>query len=128
MRFILKGFTQEMGFRVFEFEKVDEDQTRTAYTISADLALTRRYDIRIQDLPLLCRLSLERHEASDDTRSFIFRRGNEQPCDEMQGGGRCSIAEAPRTSSGVFSPRRAGMTRLAAGEPGRPGTPAPPDT
>ena len=29
MRFILKGFTQEMGFRVFEFVKVDEDQTRT---------------------------------------------------------------------------------------------------
>jgi hypothetical protein len=61
-----------MGFRVFEFVRVDEDETRTEYTISADLALTRRYDIRIQDLPLLCRLSLERHEASDDTRSFIF--------------------------------------------------------
>ena len=75
MRFILKGFTQEIGFRVFEFEKVDEDQTRTEYTVSADLALTRRYDIRIQDLPLLCRLFLERHEASDDTRSFIFTEG-----------------------------------------------------
>ena len=75
MRFILKGFTQEMGIRVFAFERVGEDQTRTEYTISADLALTRRYDIRIQDLPLLCRLSLERHEASDDTRSFIFTEG-----------------------------------------------------
>jgi len=75
MRFILKGFTQEMGFRVFEFVKVDEDQTRTEYTISADLALTRRYDIRIQDLPLLCRLSLERHETADDTHTFIFTEG-----------------------------------------------------
>jgi hypothetical protein len=73
--FILKGFTQEMGIRVFAFERVGEDQKRTEYTISADLALTRRYDIRIQDLPLLCRLSLERHEASDDTRSFIFTEG-----------------------------------------------------
>src|SRR5215471_8303682 len=73
MRFILKGFTQEMGFRIFEFVKVDEDQTRTEYTISADLALTRRYDIRIQDLPLLCRLSLERHEAAADAASLKRR-------------------------------------------------------
>ena len=56
MGFILKGFTQEMGIRVFAFERVGEDHTRTEYTISADLALTRRYDIRVQDLPLLCRL------------------------------------------------------------------------
>jgi hypothetical protein len=48
MRFILKGFTQEMRFRVFEFEKVGEDQTRTEHTVSADLALTQRYNIRVQ--------------------------------------------------------------------------------
>lgn len=75
MRLILKGFTQEMGSRVFEFEKVGEDQTRTDYTVSADLALTRKYDIRIQDLPLLCRVFLESHEAADDTRTFIFTEG-----------------------------------------------------
>jgi len=75
MGFILKGFTQEMGIRVFAFERVGEDQTRTEYTISADLALTRRYDIRIQDLPLLCRLSLERHETADDAHTFIFTEG-----------------------------------------------------
>ena len=75
MRFILKGFTQEMRFRVFEFEKVGEDQTRTEYTVSADLALTQRYNIRVQELPLLCRLFLERHEVADDTRSFILTEG-----------------------------------------------------
>ena len=75
MRFILKGFTQETGVRVFAFERVAEDQTRTEYTVSADLALIRRYDIRIQDLPLLCRLFLERHEAVYDTHSFIFTEG-----------------------------------------------------
>ena len=75
MGFILKGFTQEMGIRVFAFERVGEDQTRTECTVSADLALTRRYDIRVQDLPLLCRLFLERHEAADDTRRFIFTEG-----------------------------------------------------
>ena len=83
------------GFRIFE--KVGEDQTRTEYTVSADLALTRKYDIRIQELPLLCRLFLERHETADDTRTFIFLEGEmSSHCDEMQGSIRC-ITEAPGT-------------------------------
>ena len=72
MRFILNGFTQEMGFRVFAFEKVGDDHSRTAYTVKADLALSRRYDIRMQELPLLCRVLLERREQADESRTFTF--------------------------------------------------------
>ena len=72
MRFILTGFTQDMGFRVFAFEKVGEDRTRTAYMVRADLALTRRYGIRMQELPLLCQALLERCENSAGTRRFTF--------------------------------------------------------
>ena len=108
MRFILKGFTQEMGFRVFEFVKVGEDQTRTEYTISADLALTRRYDIRIQDLPLLCRLSLERHEASDDTRSFIFTEG-EMSCHATKCKAAAEAASLKRRAYHPAFSRRAGQ-------------------
>jgi len=72
MGFILKGFTEDMGFRVFAFEKVAQDQTRTEYTVRADLALTRRYDIRMQELPLLCRLLLERRETVDETHTLTF--------------------------------------------------------
>src|SRR5215510_562381 len=61
-----------MGFRVFAFEKVEEDRTRTAYLVTADLALTRRYDIRMQELPLLCQALLERCENATGTRSFTF--------------------------------------------------------
>jgi hypothetical protein len=48
MQFILTGFTQELGFRVFAFERMGEDRIRTRWTVSADLALSRRYGIRLK--------------------------------------------------------------------------------
>jgi hypothetical protein len=42
------------------------------FTVSADLALTRRYDIRLQELPLLCREVLDRREESDENRTFTY--------------------------------------------------------
>jgi len=71
-RFILTGFTQDMGFRVFAFAHIGADGIRTEYTIRADLGLIRRYDIRMQELPLLCRGVLERRESAGMTRSFTF--------------------------------------------------------
>ncbi len=62
MQFALTGFKQDTGFRVFAFECTAADRTRTEYTVRADLALTRKYGIQMQDLPLLCRGLLERHE------------------------------------------------------------------
>jgi len=60
VQFSLIGFSQDVGFRVFAFEGTAADRTRTAYTVRADLALTRKYGIRVQELPLLCRALLER--------------------------------------------------------------------
>ena len=60
LQFILTGFTQDMGFRVFAFERMGEGRVRTKFTVRADLSLIRRYDIRMQELPLLCRNLLER--------------------------------------------------------------------
>ena len=60
MQFSLIGFRQDTGFRVFTFEGTAADHTRTAYTVRADLALTRKHGIRVQELPLLCREILER--------------------------------------------------------------------
>ena len=42
MQFILTGFTQDMGFRVFAFERLADDRTRTKCSVRADLALIRR--------------------------------------------------------------------------------------
>jgi len=71
IQFLLKGFSEVMGFRTFQFESVAADRTRTAFTVRTDLALTRRYGIRLQELPLLCRAVLERnHEAEE--RAFTY--------------------------------------------------------
>jgi len=72
MQFILTGFTQDVGFRVFAFEGIAADRARTNFTVRADLGLIKGYGIRIQELPLLCRSLLERREAEGDTRGLTF--------------------------------------------------------
>ena len=72
MQFVITGFTNEMGFRVFAFEGVGPDRVRTAYKVKADLALIRKYGIRIQELPLLCRAILEQRFGVDEQRTFIY--------------------------------------------------------
>jgi hypothetical protein len=69
MQYILTGFTQDTGFRVFAFEGVAVGQIRTVFTVRADLALSRRYGIAMQELPLLCRSLLDRQEegSQDDS-------------------------------------------------------------
>jgi hypothetical protein len=72
MQFMLKGFTQRSGFRVFEFDCIGPSLPRTQFTVRADLDLVRRYGIRVQELPLLCRLVLETRDASEEARAFTF--------------------------------------------------------
>lgn len=72
MNFILTGFTQSTEFRVFEFDCVGPTQPRTQFTVRADLGLIRRYGIRLQDLPLLCRAVLETREEAGEARAFTF--------------------------------------------------------
>jgi len=72
VRFVLTGFTEDAGCRVFTFERIAEDQARTKFVVKADLALSRRHDIRLQELPLLCREILERCDADEQARTFIY--------------------------------------------------------
>jgi hypothetical protein len=72
MQFNLMGFSQDVGVRVFSFERVEADRTRTPCTVRADLALIRGYGIRIQDLPLLCRGLLERHDEGTQPGTLTF--------------------------------------------------------
>jgi hypothetical protein len=65
MQFILTGFTQDREFRVFAFEGIAADRVRTPFTVRADLALSRTYGIRLQELPLMCRGILERREEGE---------------------------------------------------------------
>ena len=72
MQFMLTGFTQDMAFRVFAFERMGSDRVRTKMVVRADLALIRRYGIQMQELPLLCRNLLERNENGAETRTLTF--------------------------------------------------------
>ena len=72
MHFILKGFSQDSEFRVFAFDGITEDWTRSPFTVRTNLALTRQYRIRLQELPLLCRTVLERRHEGEEQQGFTF--------------------------------------------------------
>lgn len=72
MQYILVGFTNDTGFRVFAFEGISEDRIRTQYRVRADLVLMKKHGIRVQELPLLCRELLERRDQADTTRAFTY--------------------------------------------------------
>lgn len=42
MQFVLTGFIPDTGFRVFAFDGIAEDRSRTGFTVRTDLALIRR--------------------------------------------------------------------------------------
>ncbi len=76
MQYLLTGFIQNTGVRVFAFECVAADRVRTAYSVKADLALARKHGIQMQELPLLCRGVLERRGEGDEQRAFTFTEGD----------------------------------------------------
>ncbi len=104
MQFILTGFTQDMGVRVFAFEGVDADRARTAFIVRADLALTRRYGIKMQELPLLCRSFLERrHEGGDAIGVLTFSEQEMSICASNRAAAKDGAGHkrtAPRRPSG----------------------------
>lgn len=72
MQFVLLGFGQRAGVRLYAFQSCI-DRTRTDFSVAVDLALTQRYGIRIQELPLLCRELLERQvREGEGTRQLAF--------------------------------------------------------
>ena len=72
MRYILTGFTFDTGCRVFAFQGIRDDNTRLEFTVRADLSLIRKYNIRLQELPLLCRGLLERRPETEGTRHLTL--------------------------------------------------------
>ena len=72
MNYILTGFKQDTGVRVFSFEGIAADRTRAAFSVKADLGLARQHGIRMQELPLLCRQLLEECEAGQQTSAMTF--------------------------------------------------------
>jgi hypothetical protein len=112
MPFILTGFRQDMGFRVFAFERRETDRSRMEFTVKADLALIRRYDIRVQELPLLCRSFLESREGLTDAAVVTYKDAQALTYseDEMRA---CAVT---RTAAKNEAARRRKPPRRPAGE------------
>ena len=55
MEYQFTGFTHSGEFREFAFDGVADDRSKTRFKVIADLALSRKYHIAVQELPLLCR-------------------------------------------------------------------------
>lgn len=72
LRFVFDGFKQEAGFRLFAFQRVESDNSRTSFSVRVELGLIRLYGIHVQDLPLLCRDLLERRADSEVAREMTF--------------------------------------------------------
>ena len=102
MQFILTGFTHDMGFRVFEFDRLGEDRSRTKCTVRADLSMIRRYGIQIQDLPLLCRDLLDRSDERNELQSLTFTEAEMRACANERTAAR-ELAVSKRKSRRPFS-------------------------
>jgi hypothetical protein len=108
MPFILSGFTQNSGCRVFTFECIGPDRSRTKYTVRADLSLIRTYGIQIQELPLLCRglldrQDLDRQDKDREKRSVTFSEEEMRACANERATARAEAEKkrrAPRRPSG----------------------------
>ena len=59
MVFALMGVTNEGSLRRFTFELAGSGPPRTTVVVVADMALVRKYEIPLQELPLLCVRLLE---------------------------------------------------------------------
>jgi len=80
MQFMLTGFTQDLAFRVFAFERMGSDRIRTKMVVRADLALVRRYGIQMQELPLLCRNLLERRDGDNSGGEHTLTFSEDDMC------------------------------------------------
>ena len=72
MDFLLVGFKEGSDVRHFRFECVGPDRLRRTVVIHADMALARKHEIRMQELPLLCRRLLESIDEGEITDAVTF--------------------------------------------------------
>ena len=78
MEYVLNSFHHESNIRKFVFDGIDADYKRTPFTVCVDLGLIRKYEISLQELPLLCRHLLEGQAAEAQIRVLTFTEADMQ--------------------------------------------------
>ena len=74
MVFALMGFTNEHNLRRFTFELAGSGPPRTTVVVEADMALARKYEILLQELPLLCVRLLQSWTADADSTAVFSEK------------------------------------------------------
>ncbi|MBI3679070.1 MAG: hypothetical protein HY235_01485 [Acidobacteria bacterium] len=72
MEFVLTGFRQDNNIRRYAFQGIAADRKRTEFTVGVDLSLVRKYQIPLQELPLLCCHLLTGHAEGGQTKTLTF--------------------------------------------------------
>lgn len=72
MEYQFTGFSHKGECREFAFDGVDNGRNKTHFVVVADLALGRKYNIPVQELPLLCRRLLEQLPEGGGPRTITF--------------------------------------------------------
>jgi hypothetical protein len=78
MEYQFTGFTHNGEYREFAFFGIGEDRSKTPFKVIADLGLSRKYHIAVQELPLLCRRLLEQMPAGGGARTLTFTESDMQ--------------------------------------------------
>jgi hypothetical protein len=78
MEYQFTGFSHQGEMREFAFDAVAPDRSKTHFKVIANLELSRKYHIAVQELPLLCRRLLEASWQGEGSRTFTFTEADMQ--------------------------------------------------
>ena len=94
MDFLLLGFKEGSGVRHFRFEWVGPGRLRRTVVVHADMALARKHEIRMQELPLLCLRLLQGINEGEVTDAITF---TEDHMIAIQTAARAASEKKPKT-------------------------------
>ena len=86
MVFALTGFTNESSLRRFTFELAGSGPPRTTMVVVADMALVRKYEIPLQELPLFVPSPTRKPESGHERYGSLSGKGDDRVCQSPRGG------------------------------------------
>lgn len=100
VQILFSGFQDAAGVRQFAFDRIADDRSRTRLVVTADMTLARKYDIRLQELPLLCRRLLDESGAEHPGQPISL---TEQHMAAIRATVRAGAEKKPRQPTSVSS-------------------------
>jgi hypothetical protein len=72
MEYVLTGVEQHDNIRSYVFFGIMRGIRQTQFTVAVDIGLIRKYRISLQELPLLCRLFLEKQRDDGNGANLTY--------------------------------------------------------